>query len=89
MTALLVILWIGLSVIVGYASRSRGRSFWAWVAIAVVLSPALAALILIAFPPTHASSVAPPPINQMRGRAIGGVLLVGLIALAIIAAHLA
>lgn len=89
MTILLVTLWIGLSIVVGYAARSRGRSPLAWGAVALILSPLLAILILIAFPPVYAASAAPAPIDRTRGRVIGGAVLVALIALAIVAAQMA
>lgn len=89
MTALLVIIWIGLSIVVSYVARSRGRSPLPWGAVALILSPLLAILVLIAFPPVYAASDAPTPIDRARGRMIGGAVLVVLIALVIVAAHMA
>jgi hypothetical protein len=47
---LLIGLWLLLSIIVGAAARARGRDPGAWFILAVVVSPLLAVLLLIAFP---------------------------------------
>jgi hypothetical protein len=42
--------WIGFAVIVGVAANTRGRAGLGWLLLAVVISPLLAGLLLIALP---------------------------------------
>jgi hypothetical protein len=47
-------IWLIISVVVGVAANSRGRSGFGWFLISVFLSPILALLFLLVFPPlTH------------------------------------
>ena len=43
--------WFIISIVVGIAASSRGRSGFGWFLLAVLISPILALLFLIAFPP--------------------------------------
>jgi hypothetical protein len=53
MEALFVLfVWIVVSWIVGMAARSRGRSWIAWFLLALVISPVIAILVLLAFAPS-------------------------------------
>lgn len=54
MITIVVVLWLGLAAAVGAAARSRGRSFGNWFVVAVLISPLLALIFLIAFQPRQA-----------------------------------
>jgi biotin transporter BioY len=45
-----LILWVTVSIVVGVAAARRGRSFGGWLILALLISPILALLLLIAFP---------------------------------------
>lgn len=51
-----VFLWLGLAIIIGVAADRRGRSGFGWFFLAVVLSPLLAGLLLLAMGKPQASS---------------------------------
>jgi hypothetical protein len=51
MTLLIVIIWFVVSIFVGIAASSRGRSAFGWFLISLLLSPVLALLFLLVFPP--------------------------------------
>lgn len=52
MEALIVLVfWVIISIIVGVAANSRGRNGVGWFLVSVFLSPILALLFLLAFPP--------------------------------------
>jgi hypothetical protein len=63
--------WVGLSIVVAVAAKNRGRSTVAWLLLALVISPLLAGLLLLALPkagttrPTYydpqAGTLATPP----------------------------
>jgi hypothetical protein len=44
-------LWVVISVIVGVAGNSRGRNGAGWFFVSMLLSPVLALLLLLVFPP--------------------------------------
>ncbi|WMT78865.1 zinc ribbon domain-containing protein [Bradyrhizobium sp. Ash2021] len=44
------LLWLGLAIIVGVAANSRGRNAFGWFVLAVVISPLLGGLLLLAMP---------------------------------------
>jgi hypothetical protein len=44
------ILWIGLAAVVGVAANTRGRNGFGWFLLAVVLSPLVAGLLVLALP---------------------------------------
>lgn len=50
---LLMIVWIGwgvASIVVGVGAAARGRSFFAWFLLSLILSPLLAGFLLLVFP---------------------------------------
>lgn len=85
---LVFILWVALSIVVGYAARARGRSLPGWILLALALSPLVAILILIAFPAADGGGAIRVGASgsAARGRAAGLVVLGALIAAAAIAA---
>jgi hypothetical protein len=50
MELIIVIFWLILAIIVGAAANARGRSGAGWFILAVVVSPLIAVLMLLAFP---------------------------------------
>ena len=46
----LFLFWFGLAIVVGVAAGSRGRSGFAWFLLAVLISPVIAGLLVIALP---------------------------------------
>lgn len=46
----LIFIWLALAVIVGVAANTRGRSSAVWVLLAIVISPLIAGLLLLALP---------------------------------------
>jgi hypothetical protein len=50
----ILIVWVVVSIIVGVAAGSRGRNGIGWFLVAMCLSPVLALLLLLAFPPLKA-----------------------------------
>jgi phosphate/sulfate permease len=54
----LILLWFGLAVVVGVAASTRGRSGFAWFLLAVVISPLLAGLLVLAMPSVRMEAVA-------------------------------
>jgi len=52
----LFLFWIGCAVIVGVAANTRGRAGFGWFLLAVVISPLLAGLLLLALPRLDAAS---------------------------------
>ena len=46
----LIFFWLALAVIVGVAANTRGRSSALWVLLAIVISPLIAGLLLLALP---------------------------------------
>src|SRR5260370_31262786 len=51
--SLMVILWLGLAIATGAAASSRGRSGIGWFLLAVIISPLIALILLMAFQPRH------------------------------------
>ena len=49
-----VVVWIVLALMVGFAANARGRGPIAWFFLAVILSPLIAIIFLIAFPAVRA-----------------------------------
>jgi hypothetical protein len=49
-----IIVWLGLAIATGFAASYRGRSPAGWFFLAMVISPLLALILLIAFPPRRA-----------------------------------
>ncbi len=47
--------WLLCALLVGFAARSRGRSFAVWLLLAVVVTPIVAALVLVSFADRSAS----------------------------------
>jgi|GraSoiStandDraft_16_1057320.scaffolds.fasta_scaffold278542_2 hypothetical protein len=45
-----ILLWIGFAVVVGIAANNRGRNCAGWGVLALVISPLLAGLLLLALP---------------------------------------
>jgi phosphotransferase system glucose/maltose/N-acetylglucosamine-specific IIC component len=50
LTAIVAVLWIGIAIAVGSAANARGRSGGGWFLLALIFSPIIALLFLIAFP---------------------------------------
>src|SRR5262249_4621818 len=46
----IVPVWLGFAIIVGVAANTRGRNFAGWVVLAIIISPLLAGLLLLALP---------------------------------------
>lgn len=46
----LIFIWLALAVIVGVAANTKGRSGAVWVLLALVISPLIAGLLLLALP---------------------------------------
>ncbi|MEN9420197.1 MAG: hypothetical protein RI988_3818 [Pseudomonadota bacterium] len=59
-------LWIGLAVVVGVAATSRGRSGFGWFFLAVVISPLLAGLLVLALGRRNQAPVGPTPETHVR-----------------------
>lgn len=55
-----IIFWIGLSIVVAVGANTRGRSPVAWFICAIVISPLLSGLLLLALPNLANSSAAGP-----------------------------
>ena len=54
------LLWLGLAIVVGVAANARGRSGPAWLLLAVIISPLLAGLLVLALPrpgPLHKEEI--------------------------------
>lgn len=47
---LLVFFWLALAIIVGVAANTRGRDGFDWFVLAVIISPVLAGLLVLALP---------------------------------------
>jgi hypothetical protein len=54
MIALLVIVWVGLALATGAAAKSRGRDATGWFLLALIVSPVIALILLMAFQPRRA-----------------------------------
>ena len=50
MELILIVFWLILAVVVGAAAHARGRDGGAWFVLAIVISPLIAVLMLLAFP---------------------------------------
>lgn len=48
-----LIIYAGFANLVGKAAQSKGRSYWQWFFIAVLISPLIAAVFLMAFAPMN------------------------------------
>jgi hypothetical protein len=59
-------LWIGLAVVVGVAANSRGRSGFGWFVLAVVISPLLAGLLVLALGRRNQVAPGPTPETHVR-----------------------
>jgi len=46
-----VVVWVTVSIIVGVAANSRGRNGVGWFFVSLLLSPIIALLLLLVFPP--------------------------------------
>jgi hypothetical protein len=64
MEILILVVWLGGAIAVGYAAAQRGRGDVAWFLLAVILSPLLAVLILLACP---AEERAPRSVPEAAG----------------------
>jgi hypothetical protein len=86
-----IILYIGLSIVVAIAANTRGRSAGGWFLCAILFSPLLGGLVLLALP-NLANSFAAGPVylegeleeRRLRRRAI--VARIGAVVLVIVAA---
>lgn len=78
-------LWLLFTFIVGCAARSRGRSFFLWFVLALVLSPLLAVIWLLLL--SNRVRVLPDVLGRRRTYSPYAVLFVAVAALAIL--HLA
>jgi hypothetical protein len=45
-----LLLWLPLSIVIGFAGRARGRSFIGWFLAAIFFSPVIAFFLLLIFP---------------------------------------
>lgn len=61
----LVLFWLGLAVVVAVAANTRGRSGGGWFLLAIVISPLLAGLLVLALPRLNA----PKPEPMLSGSA--------------------
>src|SRR3990172_7856940 len=64
-----VILWIGLAIVVGVAANTRGRIGLGWFGLAILLSPLLAGLLMLALPPLRRPvniTVPPDPPDERK-----------------------
>ena len=61
-----VFFWIVFAVIVGVAANTRGRSGLGWFALAVIISPLLSGLLLLALPRGKPDLVAVGPPNNVE-----------------------
>jgi hypothetical protein len=52
-TKMIFMSWIGFAVVVGVAANNRGRNGAGWGMLAIVISPLLAGLLLLAMPRPH------------------------------------
>jgi ABC-type transport system involved in cytochrome c biogenesis permease subunit len=52
--SVILIVWVVVSIIVGIAAGSRGRNGVGWFFVSILLSPVLALLLLLVFPPLKA-----------------------------------
>lgn len=50
---LIAVIWLGLAIATGAAARSRGRSGIGWFLLAMIFSPLIALILLMAFRPRH------------------------------------
>ena len=50
----ILIVWVIVSIIVGIAANARGRNGVGWFFVSILLSPVLALLLLLVFPPLKA-----------------------------------
>lgn len=62
----LVIFWIILSLAVGIAAHSRGRSFIGWALMALVVSPLISIFLLLVFPNLRRDPNAPTPETHVK-----------------------
>lgn len=53
----LVLVWVGLCAVVGYAASQRGRNGIGWFLLALVISPLIAGLLVLVMRPTQAPLV--------------------------------
>jgi len=58
------LLWIGIAVIVGVAANTRGRSGFGWFLLAVILSPLIAGLLVLALPTLRDLNAPPIPAGE-------------------------
>ena len=68
------LLWLGLAIVVGVAANTRGRSGPAWLLLAVIISPLLAGLLVLALPhpgPLHKEEIT---VVQQRDPVSGAIL---------------
>ena len=58
--------WFGFSIVVGVAANTRGRTGFGWFLLAIVISPLLAGLLVLALPRGHAGSGSQVPLGPVR-----------------------
>jgi len=80
MAIAVVVVWILISLTVGLAAAERGRSQARWTVLALIASPIIAAILLIAFPASYAAG--PIRITNKSERITGWWLRAILIAFA-------
>lgn len=42
---LLILLWVGLALLLGFIASGNGRSFWGWFILGLIIDPILAGLL--------------------------------------------
>ena len=70
--------WFGFAIIVGVAANTRGRSGFGWFLLALIISPLLAGLLVLAMPHKRAgvvdlatmAAVEATPIGSQSGRCL-------------------
>ena len=55
MELILAVFWVGGCFAIAVAAAARGRKPWAWFVLALLISPLLAAIVLLAYPPRFAA----------------------------------
>jgi hypothetical protein len=54
----LILIWVGLSIAVGFLAQSKGRSGAGWFVLAILISPLLAGLLALLLPPNRLEAAA-------------------------------
>src|SRR6266404_6211233 len=53
-TMAIAIVWLALAIATAFAANARGRNPFGWLFLALIISPVLALILLVAFPPRRA-----------------------------------